>query len=142
MEDEDIAAFSTQALTIICFLEADGLRLCLSFDDRFCSRDLERTQLRHIETASAEDMQQIWGWNASVPGNVSTCFHDAITATATHLPDAPAVDGWDRRFTYAYLMHAANGADNALFVVFTSGSTGTPKGAVLTHSGFSSATRY
>ncbi|GKT97524.1 acetyl-CoA synthetase-like protein [Colletotrichum tofieldiae] len=36
----------------------------------------------------------------------------------------------------------APSADNALFVVFTSGSTGTPKGAVLTHSGFSSATRY
>lgn len=272
MEDEDIGAFSTHALTIICFLEREGLRLCFSFDDRvlaehearqmtlqmehilrqLCTtQDPGRTELRSIETASPADMQQIWSWNAAVPETVNRCVHVDIAATAQRQPDAIAVDGWDGQLTYSELLRATSqlasqlrslgvgpevmvptcfekstwaavamlavvmaggvgvaldasqpedrlraiiaqtqarlvlagvqtadlagelapavvivdaslfddpsitvletglvsqdstsAGDDALFVVFTSGSTGTPKGAIITHSGFSSATKH
>lgn len=271
MEDEDVGAFSTHALTIICFLEPEGLRICLSFDNRvlpkfearriprqmehivrqLCTLDHNTTNLRQIETASPEDIQKIWGWNATVPETVDICVHDDIAATAARQPDSRAVDGWDAQFTYSELLQVATrlashlqalgvgpevmvptcfeksawaavsmlaviiaggvgvaldcsqpkerlraiisqtearlvlagvqtvdlarllapdavivdassfhgpsatipdttvlsqdqkpAPHNALFIVFTSGSTGTPKGAVITHSGFSSATKH
>ncbi|KAI1342742.1 hypothetical protein F5Y15DRAFT_266632 [Xylariaceae sp. FL0016] len=271
VEDEDVSAFSTHALTIMCFLKPAGLDLRFSFDERLlpryqvqriasqlehilhqlCTLDLVRTRLRQVETASRADVQQIWDWNATVPVTAQECVQDTIAATAATQPDAVAIEAWDGLLTYSELMQVATqlathlqtlGVDpevmvptffeksiwaavamlavviaggvgvavdvsqpedrlrsivactraqlvlaspntarlaaslvpvvhvidapekgscggmaldagdsqqlrrpdpeNALFVVFTSGSTGTPKGAVITHSGFSSATMH
>jgi amino acid adenylation domain-containing protein len=127
MEDEDIGAFSTHALTVICFLEPVGLKLCLSFDDRLvaeseaqrmarqmehavrqlCTAELDRTRLRDVGMAGPDDVQQLWTWNAVVPETVLSCVQDLIGAVAAARPDVLAVEGWDGQFTYAELLRTA-----------------------------------
>ncbi|KLU87160.1 hypothetical protein MAPG_06164, partial [Magnaporthiopsis poae ATCC 64411] len=49
---------------------------------------------------SAEDLSQIWTWNANVPPTFSRCIHDLISDRCVVTPDKVAVEAWDGTFTY------------------------------------------
>ncbi|PTB66087.1 acetyl-CoA synthetase-like protein [Trichoderma citrinoviride] len=59
-------------------------------------------------SASQQDLDQIWSWNASIPPPIQGCVHHLIADVAQSQPDAPAVCGWDGDFTYSQLHILAN----------------------------------
>jgi non-ribosomal peptide synthetase component F len=66
----------------------------------------------HLEltnnSATFEDLDKIWQWNASVPEPVQGLVHDMIHDIATTQPRAMAVCAWDGEFTYSELDTLAN----------------------------------
>lgn len=55
------------------------------------------------KSASASDLQQIWAWNGTVPPAADELLHHLFINRASEIPEALAVDSWDRKFTYAEL---------------------------------------
>ncbi|KAL8369900.1 hypothetical protein RB595_000315 [Gaeumannomyces hyphopodioides] len=49
---------------------------------------------------SAEDLNQIWMWNATVPPIFNRCIHDLVSDRCVVTPDKVAVEAWDGTFTY------------------------------------------
>ncbi|GAW24224.1 hypothetical protein ANO14919_138060 [Xylariales sp. No.14919] len=49
---------------------------------------------------SAEQLEQLWGWNSPVPPNLETCMHDMIREQAQKKPEDFAIESWDGNFTY------------------------------------------
>ena len=103
-------------------LKGQNLQLCISFDSnviekpqaermmqqleyvlrQLCSPE-RATKLANVETASEQDLQEIWSWNARVPEAVEACVHDLIAETTRRQPEAPAVCAWDGELTYGEL---------------------------------------
>ncbi|KAH8647773.1 hypothetical protein BX600DRAFT_530728 [Xylariales sp. PMI_506] len=63
---------------------------------------------------SAEELDQIWKWNASVPNPIEGCVHDLITLISREQPDSLAVCAWDGNFTYSELDALANEVAQAI----------------------------
>jgi amino acid adenylation domain-containing protein/non-ribosomal peptide synthase protein (TIGR01720 family) len=117
------SAGASIALILECQLEMDGLWLRISFDSviieveqmkrivqqlrhvlqQVCVSEHSQTKLCDIETASEQDLRDIWSWNATVPEAVEACVHDMIADTIQKQPDAPAICAWDGELTYGQL---------------------------------------
>jgi non-ribosomal peptide synthetase component F len=52
---------------------------------------------------SAQELDEIWVNNTTVPDSVEGCVHKLITDIAQRQPDALAVCAWDGDFTYAQI---------------------------------------
>ncbi|EHK21622.1 uncharacterized protein TRIVIDRAFT_52861 [Trichoderma virens Gv29-8] len=59
-------------------------------------------------SASEQDLDQIWTWNASIPPPVEGCVHDLIKEIALNQPDTLAICAWDGDFTYSQMDNLAN----------------------------------
>ena len=89
--------FTTYALTIQCFLTAEGVRFRASFDTRVInpwSMGRLLTQLSfltvqlstarpnitvgEVESLPLEDRETIWEWNSTVPALVERCVHELV----------------------------------------------------------------
>lgn len=57
----------------------------------------------------AQDLDQVWEWNQSVPEEISRCVHDIVQERALLQPAAPAICAWDGDLTYAELDRLADG---------------------------------
>ncbi|KAF5646389.1 peramine synthetase [Fusarium sp. NRRL 52700] len=57
----------------------------------------------------AQDLDQVWEWNQSVPEEISRCVHDIVRERALLQPSAPAICAWDGDLTYAELDRLADG---------------------------------
>ncbi len=56
-----------------------------------------------INLLPPDHASQIASWNKCVPEATDECIHDLIAAACCGRPDAPAVCGWDKSFTYRAL---------------------------------------
>ncbi|KAF5708858.1 peramine synthetase [Fusarium globosum] len=57
----------------------------------------------------AQDLDQVWEWNQSVPEEISRCVHDIVQERTQLQPSAPAICAWDGDLTYAELDRLADG---------------------------------
>ncbi|KAH7330545.1 nonribosomal peptide synthetase [Rhexocercosporidium sp. MPI-PUGE-AT-0058] len=59
-------------------------------------------KLGEVELLLPSDLQDIWSWNSPlIQSSAEPLPHRDIHNQALIRPDAPAIDGWDGRFTYA-----------------------------------------
>ncbi|GKT45931.1 nonribosomal peptide synthetase dtxS1 [Colletotrichum spaethianum] len=111
------------ALTLYCYLEADGVHIYAVFDSSVIKEervsrilgqfehilkqlsDAEKLALKvsDLEVASPQDMRDIWRWNAQVPPTMDRCVHDMIINRAHQQPEADAIHAWDGDLTYEQL---------------------------------------
>ncbi|KAG8408242.1 Nonribosomal peptide synthetase [Metarhizium acridum] len=121
--DGPIADLNTHALTVSCDLEDHGLALRIAFDSKIISKNQVQKHVSHfehalrqicdpenaqkaladIETLGREDLEDIWGWNATVPECSNALVHHLFEDTAQRLPDTEAVCAWDGTWTYSEL---------------------------------------
>ncbi|KAF2761932.1 acetyl-CoA synthetase-like protein [Pseudovirgaria hyperparasitica] len=117
---------ASQALTIQCSLEKDGIDIDAWYDSNVIAewqvkRILQQlTQVIHqlaqsqekmicnINVAINDDLVDIWRWNDSVPVSHNRCVHDLISDTARRRPDATAIHAWDGELTYRQLDELSN----------------------------------
>jgi non-ribosomal peptide synthetase component F len=114
--------FNPNAVMIMCQLkDTDGLGLEISFDSKVIDlAQMKRlvSQFEHIlrqicassaqtveaiDTISAQDISELWQWNASLPCAVQECVHDLIGNMIRRQPQEPAICAWDGDLTYAQL---------------------------------------
>ncbi|KAL2182248.1 hypothetical protein L209DRAFT_738634 [Thermothelomyces heterothallicus CBS 203.75] len=46
------------------------------------------------------DLEQIWGWNGTVPATYDCCMHEVVSERARRHPDKEAISSFDGRLTY------------------------------------------
>jgi hypothetical protein len=108
---DQLGAFNTYAIMLVCTLEESGIVLQFSFDEnvigheqvwsiayqlervlgQLCAEDLKSKELAEVETISEQDKENIWTWNAVVPDRVDGCVHQIIADRVRERPNAPAV---------------------------------------------------
>ncbi|KAL4773162.1 hypothetical protein BDW60DRAFT_28561 [Aspergillus nidulans var. acristatus] len=118
-----LRAFNTYSLSLVCSIRDDGVDMELNFDSQvlqtakiemigcqleyilhqLCTEETGELRVQEIKTASAKDLETIWGWNANLPTPVKACMHDLISQQACHQPEAPAVHAWDGDLSYREL---------------------------------------
>ncbi|KAF1934467.1 acetyl-CoA synthetase-like protein, partial [Didymella exigua CBS 183.55] len=52
-------------------------------------------------------LQQIWTWNKTVPATFDELLHRLFSKRADEIPNALAIDAWDKTLTYAELDRAS-----------------------------------
>lgn len=117
------SAFATYALTAECIVEDRAIQMQLRFDSyviakkqverlthqferilrQICQQKNNDLAIKDIESASENDLRDIWTWNADVPKTVSLPVHDLVLQAVHMQPDAPAVHAWDGQLTYREL---------------------------------------
>ncbi|EKG19750.1 AMP-dependent synthetase/ligase [Macrophomina phaseolina MS6] len=121
-----LTSLNTYPLMIECFLNSTGIRMQVSYDtDVLSAVEVERmveqfyqaleqllqadprAKLRDIRIEPPSNLQQIWSWNATVPPATDGLLHVLSMHAVTEVPNAPAVRGWDRDFTYMELEKAS-----------------------------------
>ncbi|PHH92578.1 hypothetical protein CDD83_6740 [Cordyceps sp. RAO-2017] len=112
-------AFSSYAITLICWQLADSVLVEATFDPEVVDETQFRRlmhQFRHVflqlspskrqlrfkdvDTTSAEDWAELARWNQTLPEPVRACAHDLIREQAQLRPEEPAVCAWDGDFSY------------------------------------------
>lgn len=102
--------FSTYALTLELWLGADRVSASAMFDSRVIEAWVVKKmfqrlewvihQLDHatptqtlsdIEISVADDLEQIWQWNETVPEQVNRCVHDLLSDQVQARPRSPAI---------------------------------------------------
>lgn len=111
---------STYAVTLECFLGAEGVKVRASFDPRVVDSWLMETMLQQfgdildqlaahpsanatladIDTPTMRDEEKIWSWNEPIPDAVERCVHELIDENVQARPEAPAVCAWDGDLSY------------------------------------------
>ncbi|KAL7621640.1 hypothetical protein AAE478_008967 [Parahypoxylon ruwenzoriense] len=122
-DDWELGTFNPYAVLIECRLQGNGAHLRISFDSaaieerqvRRITQQLEHVlrqlsapfngamKLAAVETASQQDLRDIWNWTASVPEGMEACIHDLIAKMMQKQPTMPAVCACDGEFTYGEL---------------------------------------
>ncbi|QUC23447.1 uncharacterized protein UV8b_07688 [Ustilaginoidea virens] len=59
--------------------------------------------IRPLEGVTAEDENQIWTWNKTVPKPTNRCIHEWVHEQVESHPDHVAVSAWDGELTYRQL---------------------------------------
>lgn len=127
LRSDDVATFRTYPLTLICELDDTIVTVRTKYDNSLISDKQMKRLLGHYEQAvthlgtadqnsriadlnviTAEDEQEIWGWNSSLPTRTDCCVHTLIQEQVNVQPHAPAVHSWDGQLTYAELDQAAS----------------------------------
>ncbi|KAM4057707.1 AMP-binding enzyme [Hirsutella rhossiliensis] len=122
-EAEAMVNFSTYALTVQCQLQERGMQILASFDSsvvqesvvsrllqqfehvlrQVLDTSMQATRVRDLSIASAEDLSDLWRWNASLPAPANGCIHDLIADMTRRQPRAAAIEAWDGALTYQQL---------------------------------------
>ncbi|PQE30595.1 nonribosomal peptide synthase protein [Rutstroemia sp. NJR-2017a WRK4] len=120
ISDEGVE-LNTYTLALYCEVNDNSLFLKMAFDsdilseqvairvaDRFghilrqiCRADMASTKISDLDMMTAEDIRQIWTWNATAPEKVGGCVHDIFAKTVSRYPHETAISGWDGELTYA-----------------------------------------
>ncbi|VUC30158.1 unnamed protein product [Clonostachys rosea] len=87
--------FNSYALSIICSLDDDQIKIEFSFDSTVIICD--------INTTTDKDLDMIWNWNSEKPKAIERCYHHIFADVVQSSPDAVAATGWDGEVTYAQL---------------------------------------
>jgi amino acid adenylation domain-containing protein len=67
---------------------------------RTCIRN-PHTNIEDIIRPTTRDLDDLWGWNHSLPPTRDFCMHDYISKRAQSYPDKVAIASWDGDLTYA-----------------------------------------
>lgn len=123
-DGEDMAAFGTYPLTLLCRQSKDSLhfeaiydekllpeaqmeRILHQLDHNLCELNMVSTDtgrlLSDLSDINPLDQKQLQLWNGTLPETASHCVHDLIAAKILEQPKAQAVCSWDGEFTYAQL---------------------------------------
>ena len=118
---DNLNAFNTYAMMVVCQLEASGLDIRISFDSKvipatqvrriagqlelvlrqICVESNSPTKLADINLVSQQELCDIWKWNAtSVPYSVKSCVHELILKCAREQTKSLAISAWDGDLTY------------------------------------------
>jgi hypothetical protein len=62
--------------------------------------DVRNKRVFQLDTSSQADLDQILGWNRTVPDRSDQTVHEIFGQVAARQPQAPAVCAWDGDFTY------------------------------------------
>ena len=116
-----LGAFDTVAMTLVCQIFDSSLGVELIFDSavikatqverlmssfervlrKLCEIDVSQSRLNDLMEISEADLNDIWGWNATVPLESQICVHDLVSITARQQSrDTLAVCAWDGNWTY------------------------------------------
>ena len=127
-------SFASYAVNLLCQVQSDGVELLIGYDARVLGevqvqrlaqqfhhiirqlsvRDMDNKALHTLSATSAEDLHDIWTWNAQVPDGVNRCVHETISESARREPDAVAVCAWDGSLTYQELENLSTQLANHL----------------------------
>ncbi|CAK1367855.1 unnamed protein product [Cercospora beticola] len=120
MRLEQLKAFGTYAMTLVCQTHEDGRSLGaqILFDDRIVSTSSAQGYLEHFAHAFAsitshpdttiasvpsittQDLAKIQCWNSSIPKAEHRRIHDFVLKHCNSIPAADAVYAWDGSYTY------------------------------------------
>ncbi|KAM5449449.1 NRPS cluster protein [Microsporum audouinii] len=118
---------SSYAITIQCFLNRDYIRITAAFDASiqetwlvekmlahfsFVAQELAKTSMSHtvaqiLAKIPPGNIDDIWGWNASIPASTEECVHNIVSAMVEKQPQSLAVCAWDGTLTYEQLDNTA-----------------------------------
>ncbi|KAE8419880.1 hypothetical protein BDV36DRAFT_293772 [Aspergillus pseudocaelatus] len=118
--DEGIES-NTYAVTLYCDVRDTSVFVNMAFDstvlgeqvalrvvDHFghilrqvCRADIARTKISDLDAMTAEDLRQVWTWNAKVPEEANGCVHDLFSQSVSRYPHNTAISAWDGELTYA-----------------------------------------
>lgn len=116
-------SFDTYAVNVVCDLEQNGLHLQITYDDnviapelmarisvqlenilqQLCKPESLHQKLTDLTSINTADLDDIWGWNATVPEPLNRCVHELIKETVDRQPQATAINAWDGKLTYGEL---------------------------------------
>ncbi|TVY17240.1 Nonribosomal peptide synthetase dtxS1, partial [Lachnellula arida] len=116
-------AFNTYAITLHCQVKESSLLIEMAFDSnmlseqaalrithhfdhilhQICRVDRASTKISDLDMMTAEDLRQVWSWNAKVPEEVDGCVHDLFTESVCRHPNKTAICAWDGELTYAQM---------------------------------------
>ncbi|KAJ6126762.1 hypothetical protein N7523_002374 [Penicillium sp. IBT 18751x] len=115
------ATFGTYAVTLVCDLRKNGVRVQAVYDDKIVpSVQMQRilyqlkivigqltekadSSLVEIDSTSPEDLNELRNWNHQIPTRSDECMHELILEQCRAQPDSSAVVAWDGQFTYREL---------------------------------------
>lgn len=82
--------------TVMRYIETfvDMVRLCMSTPEAAVEDCLRPTE---------NDLDQIWGWNHTLPPSYDLCMHDIVSKQAQMTPDKIGISSWDGDLTYAQI---------------------------------------
>ncbi|GKT87877.1 peptide synthetase [Colletotrichum tofieldiae] len=120
--------FSTYALTLVCYLSRDSVRVVSSFDSAVLDGWKMKTLLqrfnhffqqlnttasnrgiRELDVVTDDDLNQLWEWNAKVPSPATDVFvHSLFEQQALSQPNRPAIHAWDAKMSYSELNSLAD----------------------------------
>lgn len=109
------------AITLHCEVKDTSLFLRMAFDstslseqvalravDHFghllrqiCRADMAGTKVSDLDAMTAEDLRQVWTWNAMVPDEANECVHDLFSRSVSRYPHRTAISAWDGELTYS-----------------------------------------
>ncbi|OTA90727.1 hypothetical protein M434DRAFT_397814 [Hypoxylon sp. CO27-5] len=110
----------TYAVTLHCEVKNTSLLSKMAFDssllseqaalrvlDHFghilrqtCRADMASTKINDLDAMTAEDLHQVWTWNAKAPEEVGGCVHDLLSQSVSRYPHKVAISAWDGELTY------------------------------------------
>lgn len=85
---------------------SDGQARNISSTFLMCLQNILRRSedlLSELDFLSDTGLQQILEWNKNMPAAIEGCVHSVIASQTQMQPTAPAIDAWDKCFTYAEL---------------------------------------
>jgi amino acid adenylation domain-containing protein len=124
--EELVQGYFSYSLVVQCHLLKDSIRLAFIYDTEVLpTQRLEAlshhvdhviqqlttntsAKLGSISASSPWDMERFVAANSKVNDVVEDCVHNLFEAQVKQRPDATAIMGWDRSFTYAELNQAAD----------------------------------
>ncbi|KAF2468358.1 acetyl-CoA synthetase-like protein [Lindgomyces ingoldianus] len=99
---------SEQARRVISLLESTIISLVTETVGPSTATHRTLPELTATQSASVDDLRDVWNWNKIVPETVDKLVHHTIADVARRIPRAPAICAWDGEFTYRELEAAAN----------------------------------
>ena len=114
---------NTFPLHVLCRLDGNCTKLCLTFDPNVIRNDQARRMVNQlaqviqrlleedsldcsalsIETTSQLDIEDMQEWNKEVPATIEARVHEIIGKAALEYQTKSAIEAWDGRFTYKEL---------------------------------------
>lgn len=119
ISDEGIG-FNTYAITLLCGVKDTSLLSKMAFDstvlseqvalrvvDHFghilrqiCRADIASTKISDLDAMTAEDLRQVWMWNAKAPEEATGYVRDLFSRSVSRFPHKTAISAWDGELTY------------------------------------------
>ncbi|KAM0262608.1 hypothetical protein ACHAQJ_001653 [Trichoderma viride] len=120
--------FNSYAFSLISTLTENKLKLEFCFDSdvienetiqwmatnfeqllkTLCSHTLDAASVGDVNTATDQDLNEIWKWNSNPPETIERCIHHLIEEVSQAQPDAIAISAWDGDLSYELLNRLAN----------------------------------
>lgn len=102
-EVKDTSLLSKMAFDSTVLSEQIALRVVDHFGHilrQICRADMASTKISDLDAMTAEDLRQVWTWNAKAPEEVNGCVHNLFSQSVSRYPHKTAISAWDGELTY------------------------------------------